>query len=51
MRTHIQIPEIHPANVGGLSKHEALKYPIALDLSQYVGQASGFRQRSTAPET
>jgi len=28
MRTHIQIPEIHPANVGGRSKQGALKCPI-----------------------
>jgi hypothetical protein len=28
MRTHIQIPEIHPANVGDRSKQGALKCPI-----------------------
>src|ERR1019366_6107006 len=28
MRTHIQIPEIHPANVSGRSKQGALKCPI-----------------------
>ena len=44
MPTHIQIPEIHPANVGGRSKHEALEASdcswICPDMSASVYKSS-----------